>query len=147
MLQTTNVVSPRIIQPSSGNDVLLNELTNILESVERNQEDYFDFDLESTATPSGGRKRPTGNRKNKKSAKSFPTSSRKVTTKRTPVDFDFEFENDFQEPRPKQIVRETSQQQQQQQQQPKTRQQQQDQQLQQIKTFINEKHQVIQVKR
>jgi len=37
LLQTTNVVAPRIIRPSSGNDVLLNELTNILESVERNQ--------------------------------------------------------------------------------------------------------------
>jgi len=38
------------------------------------QDDYFDFDLESTAPPSGGRRKPTtGNRKNKKSAKSFPT--------------------------------------------------------------------------
>jgi hypothetical protein len=145
--EAPKVSSSRIIAPSSGNDVLLDELSSLINTVERNEDDYFDFDA-LTATPLRGKKNAQIN----KSPKSI-SGGRTTTTKRTP-DFDFfEPESDFQRPTKKQNfgqqqnIRPQPQSQPPPprlpppQQQPKlSRQQQQDQQLQQIRSFIDEQH-------
>lgn len=117
-----------------------------MNTVERNEEDYFDFDS-PTALPLRGKK----NANSKKSSK-FHTGPRS-TTKRTPATsgfgpFEFETESprpprlkqNFGEPQNIRIQPQQPFQPQQQQQQKGTRQQQQDFQLDQIRNFIGEQH-------
>jgi len=80
--QASRSESPRAIQTSSGNDALIDELKSILNSAQKDQTDFFDFDDINNSGISN---------KRKAALRKKQQEGRSSTTKRAPEHFDENF--------------------------------------------------------